>query len=49
VVASLLLHDAFRIRNLEYPEQLMFHANILMSSMVYYKYAVSKTKQIKSK
>lgn len=49
VVASLLLHDAFRIRNLEYPEQLIFHANILLSSMVYYKYAVSKTKQIKSK
>ena len=43
VVASLLLHDAFRGRNMEYGVNANFTSNILLSFMVYYKYGTSRT------
>lgn len=44
LVSSLLLHDAFRARTTEYPEPILFYGNVLLSTLVYYKYAISKPK-----
>lgn len=44
LVASLLFHDAFRGRYLDHVDNRKFYSNILLSFMVYYKYATSRTK-----
>lgn len=44
IVSSLLLQDALRRRNLEYSQRMIFYTNILLASLVYYKYAISKPK-----
>ena len=46
LVASLLLHDAYNGHNIDYPDNRKFYSNILLSFMVYYKYATSRTKSI---
>ena len=46
LVASLLLHDAYNGHNIDYLDNRKFYSNILLSFMVYYKYATSRTKSI---
>lgn len=50
VVSSLLLHNAFRGREHEYSDNMIFYTNVILAALVYYKYAISKPKAlIKSK
>lgn len=48
VVASLLMHNAFRGQHHEIANNEMFYPNVLLSCLVYYKYATSRTKLSRS-